>query len=137
MTDQLSEIEQLLEKLGSNETPGDTRHRYALRRALLRSRRFSANRVTLRLVQFFAVSGSVLAGGLMAVVVISVVTTRTVRPGSVATSSATSVSSVPIEVADAQRSSLTLPLEQLDLPHRASVIAARFTVRPDYAVAGD
>gem|GEM_PF-2990640 len=68
MPEPLSQLEQLLETLGSQESPGDTQHRYALRRALLRSDVFAANRSAMKWFRVFTVTGSALAGGLVVTV---------------------------------------------------------------------
>lgn len=60
-------LEQLLEHLGSKEIPGDTQHRYALRRALLKSRCFEVNQITARWLKFFTLTSSAVAGGAVAV----------------------------------------------------------------------
>lgn len=68
-------LEQLLECLGSNETPGDSHHRYALRRALLKSRCFEVNQITAKWLRLFTLTTSAVAGGAVAVAFVLVVQT--------------------------------------------------------------
>jgi hypothetical protein len=67
-------LEQLLEKLASDEVPYDVRHHYALRRALLNSTQFESNASAQAVWgQWMAMTGTVLAGSAaMAVFVVSV-----------------------------------------------------------------
>lgn len=68
-------LEQLLDRLGSNETPGDTNHRYALRRALLKSRSFEVNQLTAKWLRLFSLTTSAVAGGAVAVAFVMVIQT--------------------------------------------------------------
>lgn len=60
-------LEELFERLGSKEIPGDSRHRYALRRALLKSRCFEVNQLTAKWLKAFSITSSAVAGGAVAV----------------------------------------------------------------------
>ncbi|MFC1788075.1 hypothetical protein ACFLZY_02545 [Patescibacteria group bacterium] len=60
-------IEELLESLGSEETPGDTSHRYALRRAILNSPHFEKNQSNFGWDFVYGLTGSVAVGGLVVV----------------------------------------------------------------------
>ena len=66
----LLNLEELLERLGSDEIPGDTHHRYALRRALLNSKYFEANLIRHKFYQWFTLGTSLLAGGAVVAVFI-------------------------------------------------------------------
>lgn len=97
MPTELPKLEQFLEQLGSKETPGDTRHRYALRRALLNSSVFESNRVAARWYHVWTVTSSVVTGGVVvAVIVVSVVSWSGAPDVSVAAASAEDT----VEVAD-------------------------------------
>jgi len=68
---ELTNIERLLEKFGSEEAPGDSKHRYRLRRALLRSQVFEINRISAdRWERMWSLTGAVVAGGAVAVVMV-------------------------------------------------------------------
>lgn len=71
-------LEELLERVGSHEVPGDTKHRYALRRALLRSRYFETNRATAKAMRIFGMTTSIVAGG--AVIAVFVLAIRVSVP---------------------------------------------------------
>jgi len=68
---ELTNIERLLEKFGSEEAPGDSKHRHQLRRALLRSQVFEINRLSVeRWERVWSLTGAVVAGGAVAVVMV-------------------------------------------------------------------
>lgn len=74
MSPQGDPLEQLLEQFAADEVPADTRHRYALRRALLNSEQFESNASAQAMWgQWMAATGTVLASGAaVAVFVVSV-----------------------------------------------------------------
>lgn len=61
-------LDQLLERLGSDEAPGDSKHRYALRRALLNSPVFEPSERSERRSLLFGATASLMAGGMMVAV---------------------------------------------------------------------
>jgi len=96
---ELTNIEQLLEKSGSNDVLGDSNHRYALRRALLRSREFDSNRVSFeRWERLWSFTGAVVAGSAVAIVVVFSVST-VITPGGRTLTRETPVAVEVVEVA--------------------------------------
>lgn len=62
-------IDTLLQRLGSHEIPGDSEHRYDLRRALLRSTYFEVNRKKQQWSKWLAMSTTIFAGSMMVLVI--------------------------------------------------------------------
>jgi len=63
-------LEDLLERLGSSETPIDVSHRHALRRALLNSPYFESHRSSKKWGQIFSYASTALVGGMAVTVVV-------------------------------------------------------------------
>ncbi len=115
----LPQIALLLERMGSIEIQTDTRHQYALRRALLNSPRFERNRLRLVWTRFFVYTGTLVAGSAVAAVLVVNVLTVELAPSR---SSGPSGSSAPLSRASSQ-------LVEAERP--GTVRLSSFAQRPD------
>jgi hypothetical protein len=121
-------LEQLLERLGSVETPECLEHRYALRRALLNSPRFERNRFRMVWTRLFTYTATFVAGGaVVAVLVVSVMTVELRGRESLVDSQESGVGST--KAIESDESFVSSDASEADDPGHVEFVS--FTERPD------
>lgn len=124
----LSQIEELLRRMGSVDVSEDVSHKYALRRALLNSTRFERNRFQLVWMRIFTYTTTLVAGGaVVAVLVVSVMSVelRDMHGASVPVAEASM--QIPTQLAEARAD--LLPEPAVFRPTVAQY--ASFEIRPE------
>lgn len=123
-------LEELLEYMGTQEVPGDSTHRYGLRRRLLCSRFFDGACPTDRgMTRLFAYTAPMVAGGAIVGVFVLFASLTPMSSGEVQVSAtAVEVEVVPIETSVSRGLSNIQVNEFVSDPHEPKVQLAEFEI---------